>query len=104
MVLALATFTFMSGPAHGQGAEANFVRLVVPHAAGSGADGHARLLSDPLAKVLCKPVVVENIPGAGAIKGMHEVVRAPKDGNTIGLTTSNIVIIPSLYKEELLRF
>ena len=63
------------------------MRLVVPHAAGSGADCHARLLSEPLAKVLGKPVVVENIPGAGAIKGVHEDVRAPKDGYTIGLTT-----------------
>ena len=87
MVLALAAVAFMQGPADVQGAEPTFIRLVVPHAAGSGADGHARLLSDPLAKVLGKPVVAENIPGAGAIKGVHEDVRAPKDGYTIGLTT-----------------
>ncbi len=99
MVLALASFALLQVPADVQGAEPTFIRLVVPHAAGSGADGHARLLSEPLAKVLGKPVVVENIPGAGAIKGVHEVVRAPKDGYTIGLTTSNIVIVPSLYKE-----
>ena len=99
MVLGLAAVAFMQGPEDVQGAEPTFIRLVVPHAAGSGADGHARLLSEPLAKVLGKPVVVENIPGAGAIKGVHEVVRAPKDGYTIGLTTSNIVIIPSLYKD-----
>src|SRR5512136_1021681 len=99
MVLALAAVAFMQGPADVQGAEPTFVRLVVPHAAGSGADGHARLLSDPLAKVLGKPVVVENIPGAGGIKGVQEIVRAPKDGYTIGLTTSNIVITPSLYEK-----
>jgi len=85
--MALAAFAFVHGPADVQRAEPTFMRLVVPHAAGSGADCHARLLSDPLAKVLGKPVVVENIPGAGAIKGVHEDVRAPKDGYTIGLTT-----------------
>lgn len=82
-----------------QAAEPNFYRMVVPHAPGSAADGHARLISDRLAKVLGKPVVVENLPGAGGIKGVHEVVRAPKDGYTIGLTTSNIVVTPSLYEK-----
>jgi tripartite-type tricarboxylate transporter receptor subunit TctC len=99
VALVLVAFTFALAPAVVQAAEPNFFRLVVPHAPGSAADGHARLLSDRLAKVLGKPVVVENIPGAGGIKGVHEIVRAPKDGYTIGLTTSNIVITPSLYEK-----
>jgi len=94
MVLALSL-----APVVIQAAEPNFFRLVVPHAPGSGADGYARLLSDRLAKVLGKPVVVENLPGASSIKGVHEIVRAPKDGYTIGLTTSNIVVTPSLYEK-----
>ena len=98
-VVTLALMAFALVPAFIQAAEPNFFRLVVPHAPGSAADGHARLLSDRLAKVLGKPVVVENIPGAGSIKGVHEVVRAPKDGHTIGLTTSNIVVTPSLYEK-----
>ena len=99
VALILVAFTFALAPTAVQAAEPNFFRLVVPHAPGSAADGHARLLSDRLAKVLGKPVVVENIPGAGGIKGIHEIVRAPKDGYTIGLTTSNIVITPSLYEK-----
>lgn len=99
MVLALAVFAFTYGVTAIQAAEPSFYRLVVPHAPGSAADGHARLLSDRLAKVLGKPVVVENLPGAGGIKGVHEIVRAPKDGYTIGLTTSNIVVTPSLYEK-----
>lgn len=95
----LGAFPFLFAPTALQAAEPNFFRLVVPHAPGSGADGYARLLSDRLAKVLGKPVVVENIPGAGGIKGVQEIVRAPKDGYTIGLTTSNIVITPSLYEK-----
>lgn len=99
VTLVLLTFALVWVPAVLQAAEPNFYRLVVPHAPGSAADGHARLISDRLAKVLGKSVVVENIPGAGSIKGVHEVVRAPKDGYTIGLTTSNIVVTPSLYEK-----
>lgn len=99
VTLVLVAFGFGWVPNVIQAAEPNFFRLVVPHAPGSAADGHARLLSDRLAKVLGKPVVVENLPGAGSIKGVHEIVRAPKDGYTIGLTTSNIVVTPSLYEK-----
>ncbi len=97
VIFVLVAFALV--PAVIQAAEPNFYRLVVPHAPGSGADGYARLISDRLAKVLGKPVIVENLPGASSIKGVHEVVRAPKDGYTIGLTTSNIVVTPSLYEK-----
>lgn len=73
--------------------------MIIPHAAGSGVDVNARTLSDRLAKVLGKPVVIENLPGAGGIKGIQEIVRAPKDGYTIGLTSSNLMINPSIYKD-----
>jgi tripartite-type tricarboxylate transporter receptor subunit TctC len=98
-LLILAVFIFVFAFTTAQAAEPTAIRLVVPHAAGSGADTYARVLSDRLAKVLGKPVVVENFPGAGGIKGMQEIIRAPKDGNTIGLTTTNVVIYPSIMKD-----
>lgn len=97
--LILAAFTLMLAPASAKASEKDFIRLIVPHAAGSGVDVNARNLSDQLAKVLGKPVVIENIPGAGGIKGIQEVARAPKDGYTLGLTSSNLVINPSIYKD-----
>lgn len=82
-----------------QASEPKFFRMVVPHAPGSAADGHARLLSDPLAKILGKPVVVDNVPGAGGLKGVLEIARSSNDGYTIGLSTSNIVVLPSLFEK-----
>jgi tripartite-type tricarboxylate transporter receptor subunit TctC len=98
-LLILAVFIGILAFAPIQAAEPTAIRMVVPHSAGSGADNYARVLSDRLAKVLGKPVVVENFPGAGGIKGMQEIIRAPKDGNTIGITTANVVIYPSILKD-----
>jgi tripartite-type tricarboxylate transporter receptor subunit TctC len=78
--------------------EKSYVRLIVPNAPGSGIDGQTRTMSNQLAKALGKPVAIENLPGAGGIRGIQEVVRAPKDGNTICVTGTNIVINPGLYK------
>jgi tripartite-type tricarboxylate transporter receptor subunit TctC len=43
-------------------------------------------------------VVVENLVGAGGLTGTAQLVRAPKDGMTIGMVSSNHVINPSIYK------
>lgn len=97
--MALTLFVCMQATTPAQAAEASAIRMIVPHSPGSGADTYARLLSDRLAKILGKPVVVENFPGAGGIKGAQELIKAPKDGNTIGLTTTNIVIYPHIMKD-----
>jgi tripartite-type tricarboxylate transporter receptor subunit TctC len=99
IVLSLTVFAFT--PLHGNlwAAESNTIRLIVPNAPGSGVDSTARAMSDQLAKALGKTVVVENLPGAGGIKGTQEIVRAPKDGFTIGMVSSNHVINPSIYKD-----
>ncbi len=72
--------------------------MIVPMSTGSVGDVVARILSGPLAKGLGQPVVVENLPGAGGVNGTQQLVRAPKDGYTIGLTTNNHVINASVYK------
>ncbi|MFZ1365454.1 Bug family tripartite tricarboxylate transporter substrate binding protein [Brachymonas denitrificans] len=60
------------------------VRLVVGFPGGSSPDLTARLLAEPLAKALGKPVVVENRPGAGGNVGAAAVVNA-NDDHTFGL-------------------
>jgi tripartite-type tricarboxylate transporter receptor subunit TctC len=64
------------------------VRIVVTFAAGGASDIVARAISEPLAKALGQPVIVDNKPGAGGTLGGSEVVRAAPDGYTLMLSNS----------------
>ena len=64
------------------------VRIVVTFAAGGASDIVARAISEPLAKALGQPVIVDNKPGAGGTIGGLDVVRAAPDGYTLMLSNS----------------
>jgi tripartite-type tricarboxylate transporter receptor subunit TctC len=65
-----------------------------------GVDVVARLLADKLTDVLGKPVIVENVTGAGGNIAADRVAKAAPDGYTIGvLAGSNIVVNGSLYRK-----
>ena len=74
------------------------LRLIVPLAAGSTVDAVARAIAPSFGKAVGHPVVVENIVGAGGIPGTSQLVKAPKDGLTLGMISSNHVINPGIYK------
>lgn len=74
------------------------IRLIVPLAAGSTVDAIARAVAPGLGRATGHAVVVENLAGAGGITGTAQVVKAPKDGMTLGMISSNHVINPGIYK------
>lgn len=76
------------------------IRLVVPYPAGGATDLMARMLQDPLAKILGQPVIVDNRPGAAGTIGSREVAGAPADGYTLVFSNNGPTsIAPSMQKD-----
>ena len=74
------------------------IRVVVTSSPGSTGDTTMRIVGAALEKALGQGVVVENIPGSGGLTGTEKVVRAAKDGYTLGLISNNHAINPHIYR------
>lgn len=59
------------------------VTMVVPFAAGGATDVIARIVADGMSRSLGKPIIVENVAGAGGTIGSIRVMRAAPDGYTL---------------------
>jgi tripartite-type tricarboxylate transporter receptor subunit TctC len=96
-VAAFLLFATFSAGAQTEYPERN-IRLLFGFA--PGVDTVARLLADRLGETLGKPVIVENVTGAGGNIAADRVAKAAPDGYTIGvLAGGNIVVNGSLYKK-----
>ena len=85
---AVATALVLSAsPAGAQTYPSKPVRMVVPFAAGGGADLVARAVAGGLAKRWGQPIIVDNKPGGGGTLGADAVAKAPADGYTLLYTT-----------------
>ena len=67
------------------------VRLVVPYAAGGGADHAARIVAQRLGELLGQPVVVDNKPGAGGVIGADQVAKSAADGYTVLFSSAAVL-------------
>jgi len=75
------------------------IRMILPFAAGSGADTVGRTFAEELAKGLGQPVIVDNKGGGGGLAGTAEGARAPADGYTLLLTSQGTMAFNlGLYK------
>ena len=74
------------------------VKLVVPFAAGGLADITFRLVGEKLSGLLNKPVLIENIPGAGGFAAASAVLRAKPDGHALLVIANGTAITKSLFK------
>jgi len=72
----------LAGRASAQDYPSRPVTFVVPAAAGGPTDVLARVLAEGMARHLGRPVVVENVAGAGGTLGIARVARAAPDGYT----------------------
>jgi tripartite-type tricarboxylate transporter receptor subunit TctC len=71
---------------------------IVASTPGGGTDIVSRIVGEQLSKQLGQPIVVENLPGAGALTGTVVAAKAKPDGYTLqtGLTAS-MAVNPSLF-------
>ena len=98
----LTALVLLPGTAAAQTFPNKPLKYVVPFAPGGPTDTFSRALTSRLAEQLGQPVIVENIPGAGASIGMDRVAKSAPDGYTIGLaTTGTHAINPALYGPRL---
>ena len=59
------------------------IRLIVPFAAGQGADVAARLIAQKLGEDIGQPLIIDNRPGAGGNIGAQAAAKASPDGYTL---------------------
>lgn len=75
------------------------VRLIVPFAPAGPTDIIARIVAAHLGERMGGSFIVENRAGAGGNIGTNVVARADPDGYTLLVTSSALVVNPSLYKK-----
>ncbi len=89
LLAALGTAPWALGAAPSRAADAypsRPVRIIVPFAAGGGADVLARPIAEALSRRMGQPFIVDNRPGVGGNLGTDAVAKAAPDGYTLLLT------------------
>src|SRR5436190_8169755 len=72
--------------------------MINPYPAGGGLDVMARIVAQELSTLWKQPVLIEAKPGAGTTISAAYVARAPADGYTLLLSTTQHAVAPALYK------
>ena len=93
-------------PAAAQDFPKSNITMVVPFAAGGPTDIVARIVGEHMSKTLGKPVIIENVVGAGGTTGSIRAARAQNDGHSIimghmGTHAAAVSLYPNLaYKPD----
>lgn len=68
------------------------LEIIVPYKPGGGYDEYARMFAPYFEKHIGVTAVIKNIEGAGGLRGVNELYRAPQDGLTIGLINGSAAV------------
>jgi tripartite-type tricarboxylate transporter receptor subunit TctC len=74
------------------------LKIVMGFGAGGLGDTAGRAIAQQMAGSLGKPVIIENMPGAGGSTAAASVARAPADGHTMLWVSGQNAIAPSMFK------
>jgi tripartite-type tricarboxylate transporter receptor subunit TctC len=97
-LLAAAWLAGFAGGAAAQEFPAKPIKIVVGFGPGGLGDIVTRALAQKMTESMGKPVLVENMPGAGGITAAMAVARAQPDGYTMLLVSGQNAISPYLFK------
>ena len=100
-LLATLAFTTVAQLASAQAFPDRAITLVVPNPPGGLVDTSARLLSEPLSRVIGQPVIVDNKPGASGNTAYQYVAKAKPDGYTLLISYSGYHVANSALFDKL---
>ena len=86
--LVAASLSLATAASFAQAFPSKPITFIVPNPPGGVVDSSARLIGDPLTKLLGQAVVIDNKGGASGNIAMQQVARAPKDGYTLLISYS----------------
>jgi len=96
------TMTMITHGALAQGTYPNqTVKIVVGFPAGTAPDTLARLIGEQWSKGLGRPVIIENMAGAGGNTAASHVARAAPDGHTVLLAGNASMVVNQFLYEKL---
>ena len=99
LALALA-FALAAGIARADDYPSRPIRLIVPYAAGGGADSVAHIITKRVSETIGQTIVIENRGGGGSIIGTELVKNSDPDGYTLLLGQSGPISINlAIYKK-----
>ena len=99
LVLALV-FALAAGIARADDYPSRPIRLIVPYAAGGGADSVAHIITKRVSETIGQTIVIENRGGGGSIIGTELVKNSDPDGYTLLLGQSGPISINlAIYKK-----
>src|SRR5438552_2623187 len=96
-VAAGAAVSVLPRVAQAQAYPARPVRMIVPFAPGGQNDAIGRLIAQKLSEHLGKQFIVENVGGGGGSIGSSRAAQAARDGYTILVMDTGLVINPLIY-------
>lgn len=73
------------------------IKIIVGFAPGGAMDIVARALGQKISDSVGRPVVIENLPGAGSNIAIRALIASPPDGHTLMLVANGLAANPTLY-------
>ena len=74
----------------------NVIKWIVPYKPGGGYDEYSRAIAPFMEKYTGARVDIENMPGAGGMKGANEIFNSPADGLTVGIINGSAMVTNQL--------